>query len=148
MTSSATSNQSSVRETWASLAPYAVPPVAASAAIVPAFYDMVATRALQKGQQVPSMTGFQVMKGGFGAAPTVGALVGTQMVLQGRVEKALVNTFPNLFGGDSNKAKASLTLSSSALVGALSSPFLAVYNGKTMTPPWSVKESLSKFSLK
>jgi hypothetical protein len=93
-------------------------------------------------------TVLQGVKGGFGAAPTVGVMVGTQMVLQGRVEQALVRTFPNLFAEDSNKAKASLTLASSVVVGGLSSPFLAVYNGKTMMPPWRVRESLSKFSLK
>lgn len=75
-------------------------------------------------------------------------MVGTQMVLQDLVKQTLVKTFPNLFTEDSNKAKASLTLVSSALVGGLSSPFLAVYNGKTMMPPWSVRESLSRFSLK
>ncbi len=151
MTSPTSSNPPSSREVWPSLAPYVVPPVAASAAIVPAFYDMVAKSAMQKGLPASSMTFKNVLqgvRGGFGAAPTVGAMVGTQMVLQGRVERALVKTFPNLFAEDSNQAKASLTLASSALVGGLSSPFLAVYNGKTMMPPWSVGESLSKFCLK
>ncbi len=133
---------------WPTLAPYIAPPVAASVAIVPAYYDMVITRFMQKGLPVPNMYARQVVKGGVGAMPSVGALVGTQMVLQDRVEKALVKTFPHLFEKDSNKAKASLTLASSAIVGGLSSPFLAVYNGKTMMPPWRVKESLSKFSLK
>lgn len=151
MTSPTSSNPPPTQRLWPSLAPYVVPPVAASFAIVPAFYDMVAKSAMQKGLPAPSMTCktvLQGVKGGFGAAPTVGAMVGAQMVLQGRVEQALVKTFPNFFAEDSNKAKASLTLASSALVGGLSSPFLAVYNGKTMMPPWSVRESLSKFSLK
>jgi hypothetical protein len=148
---SPTSNPSSSRGVWFSLAPYVVPPVAAAAAIVPAFYDMVAKSAKQKGLPVPGMTVMNVLqgvKGGFGAAPTVGVMVGTQMVFQERVEKTLVKTFPNLFAKDSNKTSASLTLVSSVIVGGLSSPFLAVYNGKTMMPPWSVKESLSRFSLK
>lgn len=148
MTSSIPPNQLSLREAWSSLAPYVGPPVAASVAIVPVYYDMAAVRFMQKGLPVPNMTRVQVLKGGVGAMPTVGGLVGTQMVLQKQVEKALVRTFPNFFGGDSNKAKGSLALASSTLVGALSSPFLAVYNGKTMMPPWSAKESLSKFSLK
>lgn len=151
MTSSTSSNPSTSRGVWSSLAPYVVPPLAASAAIVPAFCDMVAKSAMQKGLPAPSMTFktfLQGVRGGFGAAPTVGSMVGTQMVLQGKVEQTLEKTFPNLFEEDSNKAKASLTVASSALVGGLSSPFLAVYNGKTMTPPWSVTESLSKFSLK
>lgn len=151
MTSPTSSNPPPSRGWWPSLAPYVVPPTAACAAIVPAFYDMVAKSAMQKGLPAPIMnfkTVLQGVKGGFGAAPTVGVMVGTQMVLQGRVEQALVKTFPNLFAENSNKAKASLMLASSALVGVLSSPFLAVYNGKTMMPPWSVSESLSKFSLK
>lgn len=141
-------NKSPSQEAWSSLAPYVGPPVGAAVAIVPAFHDMVAKSAMQKGLPPPLMTVFQGIKGGFGAAPTVGVIVGTQMVLQERVEKALTKTFPNLFAGDSNQAKASLTLASSAVVGGLSSPFLAVYNGKTMMPAWSTKESLSKFSLK
>jgi hypothetical protein len=151
MTSPSSSNSSQPRGVWPSLAPYLVPPVAASVAIVPAFYDMVAKSAMQKGLPAPSMTLqtlLQGIKGGVGTAPTVGAMVGAQMVFQGRVEQAFVKTFPKLFAEDSNKAKASLTLASSAVVGGLSSPFLAVYNGKTMMPAWSVRESLSKFSLK
>lgn len=148
MTSPTSSNSSSSRWAWPLLAPYVVPPVAASAAIVPAFYDMVAKSAMQKGLPAPTMVFKNKLKGGFGAAPSVGAVVGAQMVLQGQVEKALVKTFPHLFAGDSNKAKAYLMLASSAVVGGISSPFLAVYNGKTMMPPWSVKESLSRFSPK
>lgn len=135
---------------WPSLAPYVVPPVAASVAIVPAFYDMVAKSAMQKGLQPPSMSFnsiVQGVKGGLGAAPTVGFMVGTQMVLQNRIEKAFLTAFLNL-SEDSNRVKTMVTLVSSAIVGAVSAPLLAVYNGKTMMPPWSVKESLSKFSLK
>jgi hypothetical protein len=150
MTSSTSSNPPS-RGVWHSVAPYVVPPVAASVAIVPASYDMIAKTAMQKGLSAPEMSLANVLIGvkrGFGAAPSVGVIVGTQMVLQSRVEQALVKTVPNLFADDSNRAKASLTLASSAVVGGLSSPFLAVYNGKTMTPPWSVHKSLSRFSLK
>ncbi len=145
------SNSPSLQGVWPTIAPYVVPPIAASAAIVPAFYDMVAKSAIQKGLPPPNMTVHAVLQGvkwGFGAAPTVGAMVGTQMVLQGKVEQALEKTFPGLFAEDSNQAKVSLKLASSAIVGALSSPFLAVYNGKTMLPPWKVSESLSKFTPK
>ncbi|MBM3191367.1 MAG: hypothetical protein FJZ63_01770 [Chlamydiae bacterium] len=145
MTSLTSSNSSPSRGVWSSASPYMAPPVAAAAAIVPAYYDMAAKSAMQKGLPPPSMTFKAAVKGGLETAPSVGALVGAQMVLQGRVEQGLAKTFPNLFAEDS---KASLTLASSALAGGLSSPFVAVYNGKTMTPPWSVRESLSKFSLK
>lgn len=127
---------------------YLVPPLAASVAIVPAYYDMAATRFLQKGLAVPKMTGAEILKGGLGAMPTVGVLVGTQMSLQKQIEKALIRTYPDFFTGDGNKPKGVLTLVSATFVGAFSSPFLAVYNGKTMTPPWSVQKSWSKFSTK
>lgn len=145
------SNQSPEKGVWPTVAPYVVPPVAASLAIVPAFYDMANKTTLQKGLTPPRMTPTLVLKGikgGVGAAPSVGVIVGTQMVLQGRVEKGLVQAFPNLFEGDSNQAKGALTLASSAVVGALSSPCLAVYNGKTMSPAWTARESLSRFTLK
>jgi hypothetical protein len=151
MTSSTSSNLPPPPGLWPTLAPYVVPPVAASAAIVPAFYDMIAKSALQKGELAPSMTFKNVLNGirrGCGAAPTVGLLVGTQMILKGRVDQALVKTFPHLFAEGSNQANAGLTLASSAVVGVISSPFLAVYNGKTMVPAWTVRESLSRFSLK
>lgn len=145
------SDSSSSQGVWSTLAPYMVPPVAASVAIVPAFYDMIAKSVMQKGLPTPGMTFTNILqgvKGGLGAAPTVGVMVGTQMVLQSQVEQVLVRTFPHLFARDSNTAEASLMLASSVAVGGLSSPFLAVYNGKTMTPPWSIRKALSKFSLK
>jgi hypothetical protein len=150
--SAPTSSSSSPSEgVWRSIVPYLGPPFAASAGIVPAFYDMIAKSEMQIGRPAPRMTFknlLQGVKGGFGAAPTVGIMVGTQMVLQARVEQSLLNTFPNLFADGSNEAKAWLTLASSAVVGGLSSPCLAVYNGKTMLPPWSVKKSLSRLSPK
>lgn len=63
MTLSTSSNSSSSRGVWPSLASYVVPPVAASAAIVPAFYDMVAKSALQKGLPAPRMTPMTVLQG-------------------------------------------------------------------------------------
>lgn len=145
------SSASHVKETWSVLEPCLAPPIAASIAIIPASYDMVAKSALQKGLTVPRMTVksfFQGVKSGFGAAPTAGLMIGTQMVLQVRVKEALLNTFPNLGPNSSNQNQAALTLSSAIVTGGLISPVLAVYNGKTMTPAWSVQKSLSKFSLK
>ncbi len=126
------------REPWSALSPYLVPPLAASAAIVPVFRDMVAKSAQQKGVPVPQMTLVAGLKEGFKAAPTVGVIVGTQMVIQRAVERALV--------GDSNKGSLSSAFASSAIVGTLSAPVLAVFNGQTMG--WSVRDSLRKFSAK
>lgn len=148
MTSPTQPNGQSTEGGWASLAHYIAPPIAGSIAIIPAFHDMVTKSAMQKGQPLPTMTVLTSIKGGIGAGPTVGTIVGTQMILQSLVEKVFVENFPNQFAGDSVKAEASLTLASSVLVGGFSSPFLAIYNGKTMMPPWSIAESWSKFSLK
>jgi hypothetical protein len=151
MTQPTSSNSASFYSIFHLALPYLTPPLAASIAIVPTFSDMIAKSAMQKGQPAPLMSFnffIQGLKGGAGAAPTVGGIVGTQMILQNRVEKTLFKTFPDLFLENSNTGKIGLTLSSSAIVGAISSPFLAIYNGKTMLPPWSVKESLTKFSVK
>lgn len=145
---SASSNPLLISQFWSLVAPYTIPPVAASIAIIPAFYDMVAKTSLQKGLVPPSMSARQALKGGISAAPVVGVVVGTQMVLQSQIANTLAKMFSHLVTKDSDQAKGVLTLASSALVGALSSPFLAIYNGKTMTPPWSVQQSLSKFSFK
>jgi hypothetical protein len=121
---------------WPSVAPYVVPPFAASAAIIPVFRDMVAKSAQQVGKPVPSMTFIEGVKGGAKAAPTVGAIVGTQMVIQNKVEKALV--------GDSSKPSLFFMLASAAIVGTISAPVLAVFNGQTMGR--GIRESLRKFS--
>jgi hypothetical protein len=112
-----------------------IPPVAASIAIIPAFRDMVIKSAQQKGESIPSIRLLDGVKGGVKAAPTVGAIVGTQMVAQHLIEKALTKN-----GGIENM------LVSSALVGTASAPILAVFNGQTMG--WSLLESLRKFTLK
>ena len=136
---------------WSSLAPYLASPLAAAGAIVLPFVDMIDKTTLQKGLPVARRTFesmLQGIKGGIRAAPSVGVIVGAQMALQSRIERALQTTFPNFFAGSSNTAQAWLTFASAAAVGALSSPLLAIYNGKTMTPPWSVVDTLSRFSFK
>jgi hypothetical protein len=135
-TPTAALNQQSSKGAWPTVAPYVVPPVAAAAAIIPVFRDMVAKSAQQKGQAVPVMTLMESIKGGVKATPTVGAIVGTQIVLQNLVEKVL--------SGQSNTGSLSSTLASSAIVGIASAPVLAVFNGQTMG--WTVRESLRKFS--
>jgi hypothetical protein len=131
-------NQQSPKGMWPTVAPYVIPPVAASAAIVLVFHDMVAKSAQQKGQAIPTMPLMEILKGGVKAAPTVGAIVGTQMVLQSLLEKTLT--------GQSNAGSLSSTFASSAVVGTASAPVLAVFNGQTMG--WSVRESLRRFSAK
>ncbi len=132
--SSSAPNEPSSKGIWPSVASYIVPPFTASVAIVFVFRDMVAKSAEQLGQFVPSMTFREGVKRGVKAAPTVGAIVGTQMILQNMVEKALVGDKPSL----------SSKFASSAIVGTASAPVLAVFNGQTMGR--GVRESLRKFS--
>jgi hypothetical protein len=123
---------------WSLLAPYAAQPVAASFAIVPAFRDLVRKSAEQRGEPVPKLTAAEWLKGGFKMAPTVGATVGSQMLLQMFLEKVIA--------GESNKDELTSKFASSAVVGILSSPFLAVINGQSMG--WSVMKSLRLFSVR
>jgi hypothetical protein len=132
--SSPTNNDSSL----SFLAPYMIPPVASSLAILPAFHDLVAKSALQKGETIPLRNFRNSFAGALKASPTVGAIVGTQMIFQKFIEKQLISN------NESPTLQSSVV--SSLFVGMASAPILAVFNGQTMG--WSVKESLRKFSLK
>lgn len=136
VTNSADSGQQSYQGLWRAVAPFIAPPISASAAIIPAFRDMIAKSAQQKGEPVSYMTLRDGLRAGVRAAPTVGAIVGTQMVLQKRVEKMVSQHFE----GDGVRA----AFASSAVVGTASAPVLAVFNGQTMG--WTVRESLRRFS--
>jgi hypothetical protein len=131
-------NGPSLKEYWSLLAPYVAQPLAASVAIVPAFGDLVRKSAEQRGDPVPKLTATKWLKGGLKMAPIVGATVGSQMLLQMFLEK--------MIAGDSNKDELASKFASSAVVGIVSSPFLAVINGQSMG--WSAKKSLRLFSLK
>lgn len=118
--------------------PYVTPPLAASVAIIPIFRDLVVKSALQKGAPTPYMSVMDGIRGGVQAAPTVGVIVGTQMVFQRVLEKILM-------GNKDTKEMATL-LVSSAIVGTASSPILAVFNGQTMG--WTVVESMRRLSVR
>lgn len=123
---------------WSLFASYMVPVLSAGVAIVPAFRDMAAKSELQRGQSVSRITLLQGIRDGVKAAPTVGIMVGTQMVLK--------DIFETAFVGKENKGSLSSMLISSAVVGAASAPVLAVFNGRTMG--WGIKKSLKCFSAK
>ena len=123
---------------WASMAPYVAPPLAASAAIVPTFYGFAAKSAQQIGKPIPRMSILEALKGGFKAAPTIGIIVGTQMVSQATIEKV----FMKYLGSEDKKPSFSFMLISSIVVGGISAPALAVFNGQTLgrTAMQSLKE--------
>jgi hypothetical protein len=135
-TSSATPNGQQSRGYWPAIAPYAVPIIAASAAIVPAFRDLAAKSAQQMGQSVPTLSSRELLKGGVKLAPTVGGIIGMQMVLQGIVQRALYK--------EGEKASFSAMVASSACVASVSAPFIAIFNGKTMG--WSEAKTIQKFT--
>lgn len=123
---------------WNSMVSYFTPPVAAGVAIVPAYRDFAAKSDLQRGMQVTPLSYRNWFKGGVEAARPVGVLVGAQMVVQPVVERAL--------NGESNHSGVWSTFASSGIVGGLSSPFVAVFNGNTMG--WDWKKSLRNFTPK
>lgn len=128
------------KEQWASVAPYVIPPAAAAIAIVPAFRDLMIKSAQQQGNQNRVVTLTEGVREGIKKSPTVGSLVGTQMILQNRVEKRLITNY------GFEKSALSTALVSSCVVGAISSPLLAIFNGQTMGSSW--KHSLKNLSCK
>lgn len=136
MSTPTSSADSSNKSYWPTVASFAIPPVAASGAIVPVFRDLIIKSAQQRGEAIPSITISEGLKKGLRSAPTVGVIVGTQMVIQQQVEKVLM--------GDSKSSSFSSSLLSSAIVGAASAPVLAVFNGQTMGK--SMWESIRNFT--
>jgi hypothetical protein len=99
----------------------ATAPLSAACAIVPAYRDLVAKSAQQLGQSIPQTK----FRDGLKLSRTVGGIVGTQLILEGQVEKRLPE-----------KGTLLAKLQSSATVGVLSSAPLAVFNGQTMNLSW------------
>lgn len=141
MSSSTTSTAPNGQPTqglWSSLAPYAAPPLAAASAIIFPFRDFIAKSDQQLGRPVQKLSVREGLRKGLAVSPTTGGIVGTQMVAQHFVEKALF--------GDSDKQTLSSKLKSAGIVGVLSAPFLAVFNGRGAG--LGLTESLRRFNPK
>lgn len=139
---------------WSYMTHLGAPPAAAAVAILPAYYGFVAKSALQKGGLVPKITWKEmfrdgariphtislkeVVKGGVEAAPIIGTIVGLQMLVQGYVEKEMRTLFP----GEGPQAEFASKFFSSMVVGGISAPALAAFNGKTMAKPVPIAQSL------
>lgn len=138
MSSSPIQNRPQAQELWT----YCAAPIAAGIAIIPVFYGFIAKSALQIGEPTSKITAKQAIHKGFKAAPTIGIIVGTQMLVQSIAENTLtkkVNTH--------NKQAGHLhILTSSILTGILSAPAYAVFNGQTLGI--SIAQSLKTLSLK
>ncbi|MBS0651776.1 MAG: hypothetical protein JSR93_11505 [Verrucomicrobia bacterium] len=119
------------------------PIFAAAGAIVPPYYLFVVKSAHQQGKAAPSMTMREVLMGGVKAAPTIGTIVGTQTIVQSFVEKALAKARKN----EEGQPPSFWTMfGSSAFVGGVSAPLLAIFNGQTMG--LSPMQALSALSAK
>lgn len=122
--SNETTPRSQISTLWSS---WIVPPVAAGAAIVPTYYGFAVKTAQQLQKPIPTMSALEVLMGGLRLAPTVAGLVGTQMVLQNASERKI----KRLFGNPEDKAATLVeTAASSLLVGAMSAPGIAIFNGQ------------------
>lgn len=138
--STSVENSQASKSVWSSLTPYLIPPAAAGAAVIPIFYGFMAKSALQKGQEMPHFNFRGVVTGGFKASPTVGAIVGIQMVAQNAIEQGINKILPE------GESKAASMVLSALIVGAISAPPLAVLNGQSMG--YSPIESLKKLTIK
>ena len=137
-TTPATQNGSPFKGVWPLLAPYVASPVAASAAIVPPFRYLMEKSAQQRGLPVPRIPILTGLKEGVKAAPNVGLIIAIQLALQQKIENALT--------GDESKSSLPSKLGSSALVGVVSIPPLAFFDGQTMG--WTMRETLRRFTPK
>jgi hypothetical protein len=113
-----------------------VPPLAAAISIIPVFKMMIEKSDLQRGQFSEKITFQEALKKGFKASPTVGVIVGTQMIAQKALQQTLFT--------DYKKSEIMPSLISSAIVGVVSTPVLAIFNGQTMgLSPWKSLKRLS-----
>ncbi|ADI37923.1 putative membrane protein [Waddlia chondrophila 2032/99] len=120
--------------------PYIIPPVSAGASIIPVFRGFIIKSAQQLGKPAPRMTVFRGLWEGLRASPTIGAVIGAQLVIQEIAEKKLFT--PPIEGQQPSLLS---MLVSSAFVGTLSAPGLAVFNGQSMGK--SLMQSLKGLSL-
>lgn len=126
---------------FAAYLPYVIPPVAAGASIIPVFRGFIAKSAQQLGEPVPR---FSILRGlweGVKAAPTIGMVVGTQLIIQDIAEKKLFKP-----PAEDEQPSLAMMVASSIFVGTLSAPGLAIFNGQSMGR--SFKQSLKDLSWK
>lgn len=111
----------------AAYAPYVIPPVAAGASIIPLFSGFMVKSAQQQYKPMPRVSFIEGLAAGFRAAPTIGSIIGAQLIIQDLVEKRMF-TPPQ----QGELPTLSSMVRSSAIVGALSAPGLAIFNGQSM----------------
>lgn len=116
---------SNISEGWS---PYVKQAFAASLAIVVPYKDLVAKSYLQKEKSIPKMTKVEWLKGGVKLAPITGFIVGGQLWGTQWLDKKWVKLG---FVKDPKQFSCLTTLCTPAIVGFVTSPFLAIFNGYT-----------------
>ncbi len=134
--STSVENSQASKSVWSTLAPYLIPPAAASAAIIPVFYGFMGKSALQKGLEMPRFNFKEAVIKGVKASP----ILAIQVVAQTAIEQGIGKYFP------AGESKTSSMVLSALIVGAISAPSLAVFNGQSMGYSW--KESMKKLTVK
>jgi hypothetical protein len=112
-------NSTSSNTFWSNAANNLKHPVAAGTAFIPVFYGFKVKYDLQIGAKWPAFNLIQSILGGVKTAPTVGSIVGIQLVAQ--------KYFENLIN-PKQEPSAVVKLVSAAMVGTVSAPFLAILN--------------------
>jgi hypothetical protein len=118
---------------------YVLPPLSVGLSIIPTYYGYGLKTAAQLGEPF-HMTYAQACKAGLKAAPILGGTVGLQLITQNAVEKFFYIEQKSTTTIDFLKIFAS-----SFIVAGISSPFLAIFNGKTLG--WDVSQSLRRFTV-
>ncbi len=114
-------NSQNIRMMWNSLSPYLIPPFSASIAIIPVYFGLMSKTAKQLGAPLPIFNK-QVIINSFKAAPTAGAIVGTQMITINLLEKRIEKESSNF---------KSIALST-IITGLASVPPYIIFQGQTM----------------
>lgn len=124
---------------WDCAKPYVMSPVAAGCAIVLPMYGFIVKEDQQMGRRVRPLnlqTMVSSLRVGVGAIPSVSVVVGSQMILQSAMKAAMK------YGGIQESLVS--TAACAVTVAAVSSPFLAWFNGRARNHSW--KESWSRFT--
>ncbi len=108
---------------WAPISPVIIQLTAATAGITATFPLFVAKTAKQLGQPNPMMSVMQAFRAGAATAPNMGAIIATQLIAKRGVEKLFSKQ-------EEGKASFSSMFLSAAIVGAISAPPLAIFNGQ------------------
>ncbi len=117
-------NSQAVRKMWTSASSYIIPPVAAGVGFIPVSYGFIAKSAMQIQKSRPPIN-FEVFVAGCKAAPTVSAIVGSQIIA--------ANCFADWIKSfTSDKTSINAKLAGAIITGAVSSPIFIIFQSQTV----------------